>query len=394
MRAWMAIVSAILFAMPAAAQHQHHGGGAAAPEPFTASPAFGPDGTLWLARTAGNRIIVERSTDLGKSFSAPVAVTPNPMNLDWGPDARARVAVDQKGRLVVTFAIFQDKNFNGRAFFARSSDNGASFTPPRPITADTTSQRFEIAGVDPDGRVFAAWIDKRNVAKARAAGRAYPGAALAFAWEDGDGGFGPTTIAHDNSCECCRLGLAFAGPGRPALIFRNIFPGSVRDHAVVTFRNPSTPGPVRRVSDDDWKIEACPHHGPSLAIAADGSYHAAWFTDGSTRKGLFYARADNGDAAFTEPRALSTPDRQASRPSLLAKGTTIHLVWKEFDGDKVVVRWQASADSGRHWTPAMNVAETTDASDHPLLVADASHVYLSWLTKVEGYRLIPLEDVP
>ena len=69
-----------------------------------------------------------RSTDLGQTFSAPVAVTPEPMNLDWGPDARARIAVDPKGGLVVTFAIFQDKNFNGRAFFARSTDNGASFT--------------------------------------------------------------------------------------------------------------------------------------------------------------------------------------------------------------------------------------------------------------------------
>ena len=128
---------------------------------------------------------------------------------------------------------------------------------------DTTSQRFEVAGVDPAGRVFAAWLDKRNVAKARAAGRAYPGAALAYAWEDGDAGFGDTSIALDNTCECCRLGLAFAGAGRPAVVFRNIFPGSVRDHGVITFRDPATPGPVRRVSVDDWKIEACPHHGPS-----------------------------------------------------------------------------------------------------------------------------------
>ena len=165
------------------------------------------------------------STDLGKTFAAPVAVTPEPMNLDWGPDARARIVVDPKGGLVVTFGIFQDKNFNGRAYFARSSDGGASFTRPRPITADTTSQRFEIAGVDPAGRVFAAWLDKRNVAKARAAGRAYPGAALAYAWEDGDADFGNTRIALDNTCECCRLGLAFAGAGRPAVVVPQHLPG-------------------------------------------------------------------------------------------------------------------------------------------------------------------------
>ena len=389
-----ALAALILSGSIAVAQHQHHGKPASTPEAFTATPAFGRDGTLWVVRPNVDRVVVQRSTDLGRTFAAPVTVTPDPMNLDWGPDARSRIAVDPRGQLIVTFGTFQDKNFNGRAFFARSADGGASFTRPRPITSDTTSQRFETAAIDPDGRVFATWLDKRNVGRARTAGKAYPGAALAYAWENGDAGFGDASIALDNSCECCRLGVAFAGAGRPAVVFRNIFPGSVRDHGVITFRDTTTPGPVRRVSVDDWKIEACPHHGPSIAIAADGSYHVAWFTDGKARKGLFYARADNGDSPYGAPRALSAPNRQPSRPYLLAAGDALHLVWKEFDGEKVAVRWQVSRDSGRQWTDPRTVAETTDASDHPLLVADKQRAYLSWLTKVEGYRLLPLGDQP
>ena len=225
MRKLLLCLAALLAGGTAAAQHQHGKPGAGAPEAFTAAPAFGPDGTLWLVRPMVDRIVVTHSRDLGKTFSQPVVVTPEPMNLDWGPDARARIVVDDKGNLVVTFGTFQDKNFNGRAYFARSTDNGASFTRPRPITADTTSQRFEVAGVDPSGRVFAAWLDKRNIAKARAAGRAYPGAALAYAWEDGGADFGNTAIALDNTCECCRLGLAFAGAGRPAVVVPQHLPG-------------------------------------------------------------------------------------------------------------------------------------------------------------------------
>jgi hypothetical protein len=393
MRLWFPLTALVLFAAAAAAQHQH-GKPGSAPEAFTAAPAFGPDGTLWLAQPMVDRIVVRRSNDLGRTFSSPVMVTPEPMNLDWGPDARARIAVDPKGGLIVTFGVFQDKNFNGRAYFSRSNDGGATFMRPRPITSDTTSQRFEVAAVDPAGRVFATWLDKRNVAKARAAGKSYAGAALAYAWEDGEAGFGDTAIALDNTCECCRLGVAFAGAGRPAVVFRNIFPGSVRDHGVITFRDARTPGPVRRVSVDDWKIEACPHHGPAIAIAPDGSYHVAWFTDGAARKGLFYARADSADAPFESPRALSPPNRQPARPYLLADGRALHLVWKEFDGKKALVRWQVSHDSGRQWSDVRSVAETTDASDHPLLVAHAGRVYLSWLTESEGYRLIPLEDQP
>jgi hypothetical protein len=388
----------LLLGGTAAAQH-HHGDAkdafaADSREAFTATPAFGPDGTLWLVRANADRVVVLKSNDLGRNFSAPVAVTPEPMNLDWGPDARARIAVDPKGGVVVTFAIFQDKRFNGRAFSARSSDNGASFTRPQPLTADTTSQRFENVAIDPAGRVFAAWLDKRNVAPAVAAGRPYPGAALAYAWSDDGTTFGNTSIALDNTCECCRLGIAFAGPGRPVIAFRNIFDGSIRDHAVVTFKDATTPGPLRRVSVDDWKLEACPHQGPSLAVAPDGSQHVAWFTDGAARKGLFYARADSADQAFGAPRALSSPDRQPARPYLLANGQALHLVWKEFDGTKALVRWQVSHDSGRTWSAVRTVADTDDASDHPQLVAHAGRAYLSWLSKAEGYRLIPLEDQP
>ncbi|WP_422000817.1 exo-alpha-sialidase [Reyranella sp.] len=397
MRLAIASVAFVLLGGVAVAQHQHqsaHGTPAKAPEPFTAAPAFAPDGTLWLVRPSAGRIMAMKSTDLGRTFSAPVAVTPRPLDLDWGPDARARIAIDPSGNPIVTFAIFQDRNFNGRAFFSRSPDGGASFPAPRPITADATSQRFETAAVDPSGRVFATWLDKRDAARARAAGKPYPGAALAYAWEDGAGGFGPTTIALDNTCECCRLSVAFAGAGRPAVVFRNIFPGSVRDHAVLTFKDAATPGPLRRVSVDGWKIEACPHHGPSIAIAPDGSQHVAWFTDGAARQGLFYARADSADAPFDPPRALSVPERQPARPFLLANGPALHLVWKEFNGERTAVRWQASRDSGRTWSAPRTVADTGDASDHPLLVAHAGRAYLSWLTEQEGYRLIPLEEQP
>lgn len=390
MRLTLCTLALIVLAGAAAAQRQHHDS-PDAKEALTATPAFAPDGTLWIARGTADRVLVSKSTDLGKTFSVPVSVTADPINIDWGPDSRPQLAVDKTGALVVTYAIFQDKRFNGRVYAARSTD-GASFAPPMPITPDSTSQRFQTVGIDPAGRVFAAWLDKRNAAPTIATGKPYPGAALAYAWADERGTFTDTRLAFDNTCECCRLGLAFAGPGRPALIFRNIFAGSVRDHAVVTFANPTTPGPLRRVSVDAWKIDACPHHGPSLAIAPDGSYHAAWFTGGSARQGLFYARADNADAAFGAPRALSSPNRQPTRPYALATANAVHLVWKEFDGEKVLVRWEVSHDGGRHWSEPRTVAETADASDHPLLIARGPQVFLSWLTKNEGYRLIAVGE--
>lgn len=378
----------------AAAQHQHGAMPSSttdAREAFTASPVFARDGTLWVARGNADRVTVSSSTDLGKTFTSPVSVTAGPLNMDWGPDSRPQIAIGKDGSLLVTYAVFQDKRFNGRVYYTRSTDGGASFAEPRPITTDATSQRFQTAAIDADGGIFAAWLDKRDAAASLAAGKPYPGAALAYAWADDGKTFSGTHIAFDNTCECCRLGVAFAGPGRPVVIFRNVFDGSVRDHAVVTFKDRSTPGPLRRVSIDNWKIDACPHQGPSIAIAADGSYHATWSTSGSERQGLFYARADNADAPFSPPRALSSTDRQPARPYLLASGNSLHLAWKEFDGERTRIQWQRSDDSGRTWSSPRSIADTEDASDHPILITDGKQAYLSWLTKAEGYRLIALE---
>ena len=108
-------------------------------------------------------------------------------------------------------------------------------------------------------------------------------------------------------------------------MFRNLFEGGVRDHAVMTFADPATPGEVRRVSNDDWQISACPHHGPSLSISPAGTYHVAWYTNGKARKGLFYARSQDEGRMFSDPIPLGRSDRNPTRPYVLAgpRGATM-----------------------------------------------------------------------
>ena len=203
-------------------------------------------------------------------------MTREKLNLDWGPDARPQIVVEKNGGIALAFSIFRDKAFNGQVLATRSTDGGQDFAELRPITSSNESQRFEALGLDADGSVFAAWIDKRNRVPAQQEGKKYEGAGLFFASsKDGGATYSEARLASDNTCECCRLGLAFAGPGRPVVVFRNIFEGGVRDHAIMTFADPATPGEVRRVSKDDWQISACPHHGPSLSISAAGTYHVS-----------------------------------------------------------------------------------------------------------------------
>ncbi len=334
------------------------------------------------------------SKDLGRSFSPAVWVTPTPVTLDTGPDARPRILVDHRGRMVIGYSIFKDKVYNGQILIAQSRDGGATFTAPHPLTGTAASQRFLALALGPEDRVLAFWIDKRNVAAATRAGRPFVGASIAFAWSD-DGGahFEPSTIIHDHTCECCRLAIAMKGPD-PVVLFRNIFTGSERDHAVIAFTGPSTPGALHRVSLDHWVIDACPHHGPSLAISPDGTYHAVWFTGGGVRRGSFYARSTDGGRRFSAPKALGDPARHPTRPYVLAMGRNIWVAWKEFDGTRTSVDVMASDDEGASWSSPRAVAATEDYSDHPLLISDGRHAYLSWLTRAEGYHLVPLDAIP
>ncbi len=357
----------------------------------TATPFIAPDGSLWIAARAGNRLFVTRSRDGGRSFAPSVPLDTRDATLDTGNDARPKIVVARDGTVVVAFATFRDRAFNGEVFTTRSTDGGRTFSPVQPITDVQESQRFADMAFDADGSLFAAWLDKRDRVQAKAAGRPFPGAGLAISRSRDEGArFAPARVVVDDTCECCRLALAFAGPGRPVVLFRNIFPGGIRDHAVVTFGAGDAPGPVRRVSVDDWQVDACPHHGPSLAIAADGSYHATWFTLGRARQGLFYARSSDAGAHWSDPLPLGPSDAALSRPFVLASGTTIRLAWKAFDGDKTSVMVMTSRDAGATWDAAKPVATTAKASDHPILMEDAGHAALSWQTG-EGYHLIPLE---
>jgi hypothetical protein len=362
----------------------------------TVTPALAPDGMLWLAFDVDNQVYVSHSADRGKSFSSPVAVTPRKVHLDTGPDARASIVVDAKGRVFVAYAIFKDEMFNAEVFFSRSLDGGKSFSAPRPLVPESTaSQRFAALAVSPSGNLFATWLDKRGVVAAAKEGKRYDGAAVAYSWsKDGGASFSPSRIAHDNSCECCRIAVGFDGPDRPVVVFRNVFPGMIRDHAILSFKDADTPGPLERVAVDDWHLNGCPHHGPSLSIANTGTYHVVWFTQGNAHKGLFYARSTDKGVHFSQPMALGNADHDLTRPYVTSVPGTAVIVWKEFDGETSAVDMRVSHDDGATWSKPLLAAKTDDASDHPLLVNDGHTIYLSWMTKTGGYHFTQIKDMP
>lgn len=356
-----------------------------------ATPTFAGDGSLWLVWASASRVYTARSGNEGRSFTTPVEITRSAAKLDHSADTRPQVVIDNSGGITVGYAVNTDVAFQGEILLVHSADGGRSFPPPRPLDASRAGKRFLSLAVDPGGKVLATWVDKRDLAAAKAAGREYAGAAVFAAWSrDGGATFGEPVTVREHTCECCRVAVDFAGQGRPVVLWRNLF-GKARDHAITTFSATGAVGPVYRLSDDDWEIDACPHHGPDVAVAADGSYHVTWFTASDRRRGLFYARSRDGGATFSPPQPIGDPARQPARPRLLAVGDDLWLAWREYDGTATEVLVMRSQNGGKDWTPRRVVGRSTGTADHPLLVHNASRVFVSWLTRAEGYRLMPLD---
>ena len=153
----------------------------------SATPAFGPDGRLWLAWSAGGRISVAHSSDQGRSFSTPVAVNRQVDRIDEGADSRPQIVVAANGTITVLYDLFHGR-FVGQVLASRSTDNGASFSPPQPVSDNSASQRFQSLALDASGDLFAFWIDRREEIAAKKEGREYPGGALAFSTSHDGGG--------------------------------------------------------------------------------------------------------------------------------------------------------------------------------------------------------------
>src|SRR5579885_2107773 len=84
--------------------------------------------------------------------------------------------------------------------------------------------------------------------------------------------------------------------------------------------------------------------------------------------------------------------KPSRRPSLLYAAGRLWLAWKEFDGTVTTVKAMDSRDDGQHWGAARIIAETSEDSDHPILLRRGDEAFLSWQTRKEGYRLIKLES--
>ena len=404
---WLAAMAAAGAHEPAASADTHaaHAGMSAAAQqqkqPLATGAALDARHRLWVTWVEGAHVVVAHSDDAGRTLSAPVTVNAMAELIYTSAENRPKIATSPDGRAVyVSWSMPLDAPYTGMVRFSRSLDGGETWSVPVTVHRDrqAITHRFDMMTVDPAGRIFIAWIDKRDLVEAKRAGQAYDGAAVYYVVsQDGGASFGPERKVADHTCECCRIAMSIDPAGRVEAAWRNVFPGQIRDHALAGLpASADVPVMPVRATFSGWHVEACQEHGPALAIAPDGTRHLAWFGVVDGRADVFYSRigADGQPlgAAWAFGENPAAPGEQAAHAALVAHGDVVWLAWKAFDGDMMRIKLRRSDDRGVHWSAPRVVASTSGASDNPQLLDDAGRVYLSWRTRNDGYRLITVED--
>jgi hypothetical protein len=378
--------------LPVQAHEGHHAKPARA-APLAMDAAFSPSGELWIVGLDEQaQLFVQTSSDEGRSWAQPRKIDTGDDSVAAEGESRPKIAFGPGGRVVITYTRPLSKPYTGEIRMLRSGDGGRSFSAPTTVHRDRQliTHRFDSVAFDGHGTLHTLWIDKRDAEASRAEGRTdYRGAAV-YRNESKDGGqtFGPDVKLADSSCECCRIALAPAPDGGLVAMWRHVFAPNQRDHAFARIGHDPGPADPTRATFDRWALDACPHHGPSLAPAASGGYHAVWFGDKAGVVGVRYGRLASDGTPRGEP--LTLPDESAEHADVQSAGPHVVLAWRSFDGQ--ATRWRAwiSHDDGRSFA-LKELGSSTGDNDYPRLARRGKQIFALWRTTrgVQVERVIP-----
>lgn len=351
------------------------------------SVAFGPDKRLWRVSVQGKQVLVDVSSDDGKSFASAIAVNQTPQRIKARGENRPQIAVDASGKIYVLYSAELPQPSS--TYYSVSSNGGTSFSEPV-LVSDTASEASTYANnlvLTRDNRALVFWHDERDRNDWR-----NTGVSIYYAVTDQTGALlKPNKRAASKVCECCRTAATADIDGSPVLFVRIVYPGNIRDHGLVKLNTGTDAWTENRVTYDEWKVNVCPEQGPSLSIGPDGRYHVAWFSQGDKHSGLFYAYSADHGGSFSPAIALGEASALAGHPSVWSLGNRVAVAWQEFDGKEKRIKLMQSVDGGEHWSPAKTVASTGSEADYPLLSSDGARLFLQWTTRNEGFQWIKLD---
>lgn len=295
--------------------------------------ASGPDGTVWLSwlerrAEGGHRFQVSRLS--GGGWSTPVTLAEGAgFFANWADFPS--VFVTRDGTVAAHWLERDGQGTYAYGVRVRTSRDGRTWTDTVVPHGDRspTEHGFVAFYDDPASGLGLVWLDGRNTG----GGHEGHGAMTLRSASIVDGRPANEALIDAKVCDCCQT-AAVATDSGVIVAYRDRSDDEIRDMSVSRLVDGRWTPPVT-VHADNWKINACPVNGPSLA-ARGRNVAIAWFTMAGGTARTNVAFSTDGGATFGPPVELSS-------------GTTLGRVGLVMpDDDRVLVSsLERAADGGQ-----------------------------------------------
>jgi hypothetical protein len=366
-----------------------------AAEPVTATAGDGTFYVAWVNHDAKQAdVMLARFNHDGAMHGAPARVNRQQgVATAWRGD-QPSIAVAPDGAVYVLWTTRVDAgNKHGTdVYLSVSNDRGQSFASEVKVNDDKApgAHGMHSLAVATDGRIYAAWLDERNVHTPRPSTKAdghhmESNRDLYLSYStDGGRTFSANRKVASEACPCCKTALAVSADGTLYAGWRQVLPGSFRHIAVAS----STDGGMNFskatvVSDDHWVLQGCPVSGPSLSVdRSSGSLKVVWYAAGEgAAPGIYFAESKDKGQSFT-PRQLLSQDAVRGTPAL-ASGTggpgDAVALWQTSDTAETKMRQLGNAGS------ALSVAANAEL---PVGVFANEKLFVAYIGKEKEKRSI------
>jgi len=259
-------------------------------------------------------------------FSEAITVAPS-IGMQAHHESMAKVAMNSEGILYAVFRV-EDKNpkrrFVGSIYYSISEDQGENWSVKRKLVEEegAVSQSFYDIELLPDGELGLCWLDSRKFEKDK------DGSTLYFAKSSSNLGFINEKPIAGSTCQCCRTDIFVGTNNTINVAFRNITEGSIRDmYRTASNDNGETFSSPVPMGKDNWKIDGCPHTGPSFA---DNSKELAvtWFTGANSGMGIFFKKLTDEISMYEDKTLITTVGRHPQMKAL--PNGDYYIVYEDF----------------------------------------------------------------
>ncbi len=363
-----------------------------AAEPATTAA---PDGTFyvsWVNHEAKQAdVMVAHFDQNGAMQGSAVRVNRQPGTATAWRGDQPSIAVAPDGALYVlwTLRVNAGEKHGTDIYLSVSNDGGKTFATETKVNDDKAPgpHGMHSLAVAKDGRIYAGWLDERNVhtpkPSTKADGHHMESNRDVYVSYSTDGGrtFSKNQKVAADACPCCKTSLAVATDGTLYAGWRQVLPGNFRHIAVAssTDGGSSFSSPVV-VSDDRWFLQGCPVSGPSLSVdRASAKLKVVWYAAGEGgAPGVYFAESTDKARSFS-PRQLVSQETIRGTPSLTTGNDKAIAFWQTADAIETKMRELGNAGA------ALSVAANAEL---PAGIFSNEKLFVAYIAKEKEKRSV------